>query len=238
VLLTNAFDQGLRFSIDKATFELLYLPIPSAIKNNVKSTIDLIINRIADGVGGILLGIATQGFNFYFFSVNGAGLGLRGIAAMCVVGIAAWIVVAQRLRSGYLEAIRDSIHSTPRRRAWSALLDRSVDQLRRGCRPAIDDILYALDVLPASTSRRCIRRAIPAGQPVGTRQATRPPLLDDAADVAAIPGVEQLLRDPTQTRTPHITRRWTRCRDPEVGAFPDYSSRPAIAFSQPAGCRT
>ena len=99
VLLTNAFDQGLRFSIDKATFELLYLPIPSAIKNNVKSTIDLIINRIADGVGGILLGIATQGFNFYFFSVNGAGLGLRGIAAMCVVGIAAWIVVAQRLRS-------------------------------------------------------------------------------------------------------------------------------------------
>ena len=63
MLLTNAFDQGFRFSIDKATYELLYLPMSPTIKANVKVTIDTIINRAADAVGGIALGLATQGFS-------------------------------------------------------------------------------------------------------------------------------------------------------------------------------
>jgi AAA family ATP:ADP antiporter len=35
VLLTSSFDQSLRFSIDKATFELLYMPLPAAVRGGV-----------------------------------------------------------------------------------------------------------------------------------------------------------------------------------------------------------
>ncbi len=50
VLLTNAFDQGFRFSIDKSSYELLYLPIPPAQRIPVKNAIDIVVNRVADGV--------------------------------------------------------------------------------------------------------------------------------------------------------------------------------------------
>ena len=71
VLITNAFDQGFRFSLDKATYELLYLPIPPQQRVPLKNTIDIIVNRIADGCGALLLGLATKGFAF----IPGLGLG-------------------------------------------------------------------------------------------------------------------------------------------------------------------
>src|SRR5262249_7552515 len=49
VLLTSGFDQGFRFSIDKASYELLYLPIAPAQRVPLKNAIDIIVNRIADG---------------------------------------------------------------------------------------------------------------------------------------------------------------------------------------------
>ena len=74
VLLTSSFDQSLRFSIDKATFELLYLPLPASLRGGVKATIDIVFSRAADAVGGVLLGLATDGFRLGFLSLPGAGL--------------------------------------------------------------------------------------------------------------------------------------------------------------------
>ena len=87
VVLTNAFDQGLRFSIDKATFELLYLPLPSHVKSGVKGAIDVLVSRVGDGVGGLLLGLATKGFAVGMIAIPGLGLGLRGLATCCAVGL-------------------------------------------------------------------------------------------------------------------------------------------------------
>ena len=59
--LTNALDQGLRFSLDKATYELLYLPLAPAQRAQVKTAIDIVISRVADAAGAVLLGVATEG---------------------------------------------------------------------------------------------------------------------------------------------------------------------------------
>src|SRR3990172_12121788 len=61
VLFTYAGDQGFHFSIDKASYELLYLPLPPAVRAPLKNTIDIVVNRLADAVGALLLGIATGG---------------------------------------------------------------------------------------------------------------------------------------------------------------------------------
>src|SRR5262245_21458716 len=73
-LVTNGFDQGLRFSVDKATYELLYLPIAPGKRVSIKNAIDIVGNRIADAIGAVLLGLATNGFLF----LPGLRLGLRG----------------------------------------------------------------------------------------------------------------------------------------------------------------
>src|SRR5262249_5545713 len=46
-------DQTLRYSLDKSTAELLYLPMPSKIKIQVKWFIDTVIWRLGDGLSGL-----------------------------------------------------------------------------------------------------------------------------------------------------------------------------------------
>lgn len=240
VMLTNGLDQGLRFSIDKATYELLYLPIPGSLKSNVKVTVDTIVNRLADGVGGLLLGVATQGFNLVFLALPGAGFSLRGIAAVNLVFVAVWIGVALALRHGYVDAIRDSIHRhrLDAERAAAAGLDRSATELLTAKLAATEpgEILYALDVLALqsrSGAQPALRSLVAHGDPAVRHRAVA--MLREADDLSVLSQVEQLLHDPAlEVRTEallylaHHTRLDPVSRLQELGDFPDFSIRAGI----------
>ena len=201
VMLTNAFDQSLRFSIDKATFELLYLPLPSNVKASVKGVIDLLVNRVGDGVGGLLLGLATQGFSFYFLTLPGAGLGLRGLAAITTGMIAVWIGVAVALRRGYVQAITDSIHQyrLDLERASAPVLDLSATKVLAGTLEAGDPeaILYALkafEIEHRHTAHPAVRALLTHPSPEVRARAVA--MLNAAGDASMRPRVEKLLADP------------------------------------------
>ncbi len=51
----KASDQVLRYSIDKATVELLYLPVPASHTFRVKSFIDTVVYRFGDAAGGLVV---------------------------------------------------------------------------------------------------------------------------------------------------------------------------------------
>ena len=147
VLLTNSIDQGFRFSLDRASYELLYLPLPPGQRAAIKTGIDVVVSRFADAAGAVLLGMATGGF----FMIKGAGMGLRGTATLNLIFIAAWVAVAWRLRSEYVRTIQSSIHRhrLDSEQAVPVTLDRSAaaalaDKLR-STDPA--EVLYALEVL-------------------------------------------------------------------------------------------
>lgn len=201
VMLTNAFDQSLRFSIDKATFELLYLPLPSNVKTSVKGLIDLLVNRVGDGVGGILLGLATQGFSFYVVTLPGAGLGLRGLSAITTGMIAVWIGVALALRRGYVQAITDSIHQyrLDVERASAPVLDLSATKVLAGTLEAGDPeaILYALKAFELEhrhTAHPAVRALLTHPAPEVRARAVA--MLNAAGDASMRPKVEKLLADP------------------------------------------
>jgi AAA family ATP:ADP antiporter len=153
VLVTNSFDQGLRFSVDKASYELLYLPIPPAQRVPLKNAIDIVVNRIADAGGALLLGIATGGFG----PLPGLGLGLRGTAGINLVWLGIWAGVAWRLRAEYVRTIHESIHRhrLDTERAASTTIERSAaEALRRklaGGEPA--EVRYALGLLEVQRTR-------------------------------------------------------------------------------------
>lgn len=153
VLITNAFDQGFRFSLDKATYELLYLPIPPQQRVPLKNFIDIIVNRVADGCGALLLGLATQGFAI----IPGLGLGLRGTAAINLVFLCIWIGVAWRLRREYVRTIHDSIHRhrLDTERAASATIEKSAADALRAKLSAGDaaEVRYALGLLEVQQTR-------------------------------------------------------------------------------------
>jgi len=149
VLVTNALDQGLRFSLDKATYELLYLPLAPGQRTQIKAAIDIVISRVADSVGAVLLGIATKGF----FMFQGLNLALRGTAAINLGIITAWLLVAMRLRGEYVRTIQSSIHRhrIATEHVPDVPLDRSVASMLAAKLASDDgaDIRYGLDWLEA-----------------------------------------------------------------------------------------
>jgi AAA family ATP:ADP antiporter len=237
VLVTNAFDQGFRFSVDKASYELLYLPIPPAQRIPLKNAIDIVVNRVADGCGALLLGLATQGFAM----MPGFGLGLRGTAAVNLAMIAVWLGVAWRLRREYVQTIHDSIHRhrLDTERAMSATVERSAAEALRsklaGENPA--DVRYALGLLEVQAARSwlpSLRVLLSHPEPDIRRRALA--LLRAAGDRQIGESAARLLQDPDlAVRTEALLYLSHEMHvDPlaqiqKLGDFEDYSIRAGMA---------
>ncbi|MGH9311346.1 MAG: Npt1/Npt2 family nucleotide transporter [Vicinamibacterales bacterium] len=197
VLLTNAFDQGLRFSVDKATYELLYLPISHARRAQVKSAIDIVVNRVADAVGAVLLGLATGGF----LMLPGFHVGIRGTAALNLITLSIWLLVAWRLRTEYVRTIQDSIHRhrLDSERSSGAVTERTAADVLRAKLAGSDpsEIRYALDLLEGQRTRRwqpALRDLLSHPDADIRRRALA--LLSAAGDAAIAERVPAMLRDP------------------------------------------
>jgi HEAT repeat protein len=237
VLLTNAGDQALRFSMDKAAYELLYLPIPPRQRKAVKNALDIVTNRIADAAGGVLLGLATGGF----LMLPGAGFGIRGTAAITFLLTLAWSVVAWRLRLAYVAAIAESIHRyrLDTERVGNAALDSSVraslcakltSHDPAAVRAALDNIVANKVPVPVAELHRLLLDPDPG---VRARALTG---LAQAGDRTAAVRAEVLLRDPDVGVRTQALLYLSRDggfdplrRIEQLGDFGDFSIRAAMA---------
>lgn len=237
VLLTNAFDQGLRFSLDKATYELLYLPILPAERSRVKNAIDIVLNRTGDATGGVLLGLATRGFA----GLPGLNLGLRGTAAINLVLLGAWIAIAWRLRREYVRTIHDTIrrHRLDAERASRSVLERTAaDAVTAKLNaPDRDNVLYALTLMEEQQANRWrprLRELLAHPDPEIRRRALA--VLSADGDRAIAGAASELLRDPDAgVRTEallYLSREHgidPLARIQELGDYPEFSIRAAMA---------
>lgn len=239
VLFTNAGDQALRFSMDKAAYELLYLPLAPGQRQAIKNALDIVVNRIADAAGGILLGLATGGF----LMLPGAGFGVRGTAAITFALALTWLTVAWRLRVAYVEAIGASIHSyrIDTERSSAAALDATV-RATLGARLASTQAADVRAALDAIVGRRV---PVPVGElhrllghEDASVRARALSALAQAGDRTAASRAEALLTDgDLEVRTQALLYL---ARDggfdpiqriEQLGAFPDFSIRAAtVAF--------
>ncbi|MBI4510205.1 MAG: hypothetical protein HY698_11270 [Deltaproteobacteria bacterium] len=98
--LAKIGDGGLRFSLDKAAMELLYIPVPVAVKSKAKPVID----TVADRTGTALTGITWLAITI----ASGADTpGLVVIASTVTLGIlASWLFLILRARREYVQAFR------------------------------------------------------------------------------------------------------------------------------------
>ncbi len=196
VLLTSASDQALRFSVDKATYELLYLPIPGGQRQPLKQAIDIVVSRFADAVGGVLLGVATTGF----LNLRGLGLGLQGTAAITVGVVVAWTWVAWRLRQEYVRTIRDSIHRhrLDTERTTAAVLERSAAEALAAKLASSDagEVRFALAVLEAQQAPSALSSLRPLlAHPEAEIRRRALAILAAAGDRDSLDRAAQLLRD-------------------------------------------
>jgi AAA family ATP:ADP antiporter len=94
-LVLKGSDYTLRYSVDRATTELLYLPLPQSTKSEVKALIDMVMQRLADGVGALLV---------LFVTVALKG-GQAGLCVLDLILLAAWMRTALQARTQYRKEV-------------------------------------------------------------------------------------------------------------------------------------
>jgi AAA family ATP:ADP antiporter len=92
-------DGALKHSLDRSCRELMYLPVPSTIRAQAKSTIDTVMDRLGDGSAGVLQLLITAGL----------GLGLQYSLGVNFLLVIIWIYLAWRLKAAYVEQLRVTI---------------------------------------------------------------------------------------------------------------------------------
>ncbi|MBN2012636.1 hypothetical protein JW960_25125 [candidate division KSB1 bacterium] len=95
-ILIKVSDGSFKQSINKAGLELLALPIPSIIKNRTKTFMDVFVDSIATGIGGILLIVLTSLL----------GLPVSAISLLVIALVVVWCFWIVRVRPDYLNAFR------------------------------------------------------------------------------------------------------------------------------------
>ena len=231
VVLLRASDQVLRYSIDKATVELLYLPVPAAQTFRVKSFIDTVVYRVGDALAGLTI--------LLFASV--LGMTPVQVTWIALIALAGWLWAAFVARLEYVENLRESIHQhrVDAERAATPVIERAasdllISQVQHG---TPEQILYALRLLDASHDRRvhpAVRELVDHPSPEVRAHAVH--LLARDGDPALTHQVERLLYDPhLEVRTEALLYLTQHAHvDPlerieQIGEFPDFSLRAAMA---------
>jgi hypothetical protein len=144
--------QLLRFTIDKTTREVLFLPLPAHLKYRAKPFVDVTMDRFAKALGALLLLVLIKpwGLNLDWQRLSYASVAVTGL----------WIVVAIRARREYLKTFRRSIEAgsivpaaVRLNVADAATIETLVEELSN---PDESSVLYAIDMLETLDRRNLV----------------------------------------------------------------------------------
>ncbi|MEL7161927.1 MAG: HEAT repeat domain-containing protein, partial [Bacteroidota bacterium] len=92
-------------SLHRAGVEMLFLPLDGEVKGRIKTYIDVLIDSVAGGVGGLLL----------LLLINGLNVSPVGISPVVFVFALLWLICVLMIREEYLDAFRNKLrHLRPK----------------------------------------------------------------------------------------------------------------------------
>ncbi|MHA7056945.1 Npt1/Npt2 family nucleotide transporter [Aquimarina sp. M1] len=102
LVIIKGMDGSLKQSLNKAATELSILPIPSIIKNQAKSYIDIVVDSIATGVAGFLL----------IFIVRKMNLSSSYVTVIILLFLFIWITLIYKLKEAYFDSFRKNLQDS------------------------------------------------------------------------------------------------------------------------------
>jgi ATP:ADP antiporter, AAA family len=95
----SVVDRSVRYSLDKTTREVLFLPLPTDVKLQAKPFVDVTVDRMAKGVGALMLIVL----------IKVVGLTWQQLSYATLVLVAIWLYMALRAKREYVASFRRSI---------------------------------------------------------------------------------------------------------------------------------
>ena len=191
--LARVIDTSLRYTIDKTTREILFLPLPNELKQQAKPFIDVTVDRFAKGIGALLVLVLIKpwGLNLDWQHLSYASLAVTGL----------WVFAAIRARREYRAVFRKTIERQDVAPAEVRLavadlstIETLVEELGH---PDRRHVLYAIDLLESLDKRQLISPLLlhhespeVRARALGTLGAARPEVRD-----RWMPAVERMLKD-------------------------------------------
>jgi len=190
----RVLDTSLRYTVDKTTREILFLPLPVDIKYRAKPFIDVTVDRISKGLGALLILVLIKDW--------GMGFTWQQLSYASLTMMVLWVLFALRARKEYLNAFRRSIDQQQVKPAEITLetadlntIEALVTELSH---PDPRRVIYAIDLLESLDKRQFVTplllhhespevraRAIDAAAAAGPERSAH-----------WLRGVEQALKDP------------------------------------------
>lgn len=150
--LARILDQSLRYTVDKTTREILFLPLPSDIKLKAKSFVDVTVDRMAKALGAILLIVLVKPWGLH--------LDWQHLSYASLVMTALWIFMSLRARRQYLQSFRQSLESRVMEvkdlRVPSADLSTIETLIQELAQPDPARVVYAIDMLESLDKRNLV----------------------------------------------------------------------------------
>src|SRR5215203_3663386 len=150
--LARVTDQSFRYTVDKTTREVLFLPLPSELRQEVKPFVDVTVDRLAKAAGALLTLVLIQpwGFGLAWNQLSFVSLGLAAI----------WFVMAVRAKREYLASFRRSLETRgvePEEVRLNVADLSTVEMLvQELANPDPVRVVYAIDVLESLDKRSLI----------------------------------------------------------------------------------
>jgi len=189
----RVFDSTLRYSLDKTTREVLFIPLPSDLRFRAKPFIDVTMDRVAKGAAALLILVLIH--------PQALHLGWRQLSYASLFITGGWIVMALIAWREYIRAFRASVVSqdispTSIRTdvADTATIETLVEELSS---PDEHAVVYAIDLLEALDKRNLVTPLLLQSESPRVRAKTLRVLAAVDSPIAGrwIPTIERMVQD-------------------------------------------
>jgi AAA family ATP:ADP antiporter len=191
--VARGLDSGLRYTVDKTTREVLFLPLPVNLKYRAKPFIDVTVDRFAKAFAALLLLVLIKPW--------GLGLDWQRLSYASLAVTAVWIFVALRARAEYLKTFRRGIETraiVPGNVRPDVSDAATIELLVEELSDADDTrVLYAIEMLETLDKRNLVTPLLLHHESAKVRARALAALETARPSVAARwkPAVERMLKD-------------------------------------------
>ncbi len=191
--LARVLDQSLRYTVDKTSREILFMPLPSDMKLQAKPFVDVTVDRFAKGFGALILLVLIKPWGLH--------LSWQKLSYASLTMMVLWIGMALRARRGYIEAFRTSIGDRQIKpseiraeMADPSMLEALVAELSN---PDARKVLYAIDVLESAGKKNLITPLLLLHESPAVRLRTLSVIDGASPEITArwLPSVRRVLTD-------------------------------------------